>query len=204
MKRMLSLLLVCVLLAACGQNAQATWQEQYDLGVKYLDEGNYEEAILAFTAAIELDPKRPEAYIGRGDAYLASGDSEDNLAAAEKDYRTALELDDQLEEVYEKLSEVYETMGDSERSKEILEEGADVLDSDRLRRKAEEQQANAYSDEELLELADENLWTVYNLKYTISAGAGVEQEWDDYVADLAQRHDALCGDGGRADVVPRH
>lgn len=31
-------------LAACGQSAQEAWQEQYDLGVRYLSEGNYEEA----------------------------------------------------------------------------------------------------------------------------------------------------------------
>ena len=180
MKRMLSLLLVCVLLAACGQNAQATWQEQYDLGVKYLDEGNYEEAILAFTAAIELDPKRPEAYIGRGDAYLAGGNEAD-LSVAEEDYLTALELDARLEEVYEKLSRLYEAMGDGQRSLEILEDGADALDSDRLRSKVEEQRAGTYSDEELLRLARENLWTVYNLEYAISAGAYFEQDWDNYV-----------------------
>ena len=28
-------------LAGCGQNAAAAWQEQYDLGVRYLSEGNY-------------------------------------------------------------------------------------------------------------------------------------------------------------------
>lgn len=51
-----------------------TWDEQYDLGVRYLSEGNYEEAILAFTAAIEIDPKRPEAYWGIADAYIGAGD----------------------------------------------------------------------------------------------------------------------------------
>ena len=54
MKRVLSLILALTLtlaLAACGDNS-AKWQEQYDLGQKYLTDGNYEEAILAFTAAI--------------------------------------------------------------------------------------------------------------------------------------------------------
>ena len=184
MRRIWSFLLPLILalsLTSCGQSAEAKWQEQYDLGMRYLSEGNYEEAIIAFTAAIDIDPKRAEAFLGRGDAYLASGDSEDNLIAAEEDYLAALALDDQLEEVYEKLSQLYETMGDSQRSLEILEAGADVLNSDRLRRKAEERQAGAYSDEELLELARENLWTVYNLQYAISAGAYFEQDWDNYV-----------------------
>lgn len=39
-----------------------TYQEQYDLGMKYLTDGNYEEAIIAFTAAIELEPKNADAY----------------------------------------------------------------------------------------------------------------------------------------------
>ena len=54
-------LMLMILLTACGQNAKTKWQEQYDLGVRYLSEGNYEEAIIAFTAAIEIDPKRYEA-----------------------------------------------------------------------------------------------------------------------------------------------
>ena len=90
MKRTVTLLLALLLtlsLAACGEKAP-TWQEQYDLGQRYLTEGNYEEAILAFTAAIEIDPKRPEAYLSLADAYEASGDPdaarktlEDGLAA---------------------------------------------------------------------------------------------------------------------------
>ena len=56
--RKLILLVVLLCLSACGQSAESTWQEQYDLGVRYLSEGNYEEAIIAFTAAIEIDAAR--------------------------------------------------------------------------------------------------------------------------------------------------
>lgn len=61
-----------------------TWQEQYDLGVRYLSEGNYREAILAFNVAIEIDPKRPEAYLGLADAYEASGDKDSAQTALER------------------------------------------------------------------------------------------------------------------------
>lgn len=91
MKRVVCLQLILILLlglCSCGQKAP-TWQEQYDLGVRYLSGGDYEEAIIAFTAAIEIDPKQASAYVGRGDAYLAKGEFE----LAEQDFTTALELD---------------------------------------------------------------------------------------------------------------
>ena len=70
----ISLLFLCML-CSCSKSPEEQWQEQYDLGVRYLSEGNYEEAVIAFTAAIEIDPNRAEAYVSRGDAYVASGES---------------------------------------------------------------------------------------------------------------------------------
>ncbi len=111
MKKILPLFLTLALvlgLCACGQKAAEgpTWQEQYDLGIRYLEEGNYEEAIIAFNAAIEIDPKRPETYIGLADAYTALGDTEaakkaleDGLAATEDDSIRA-----QLEQLEAQLS----------------------------------------------------------------------------------------------------
>lgn len=95
MKKWGSLLLGILLIfsaASCEKNAP-TWQEQYDLGVRYLSEGNYEEAIIAFTAAIEIDSNRAEAYIGRGDAYVGLGNTTENYVAAISDYNAAANLD---------------------------------------------------------------------------------------------------------------
>ena len=75
--RLISTMLALILLltvSACGVKPAATWQEQYDLGVRYLSEGNYKEAILAFTAAIDIDPKQAEAYVKLADVYTAQGD----------------------------------------------------------------------------------------------------------------------------------
>lgn len=95
MKRFVGLLLsLCMLLplCACGPKETAsTWQEQYDLGIRYLSEGNYEEAIIAFTAAIEIDPKRAETYLSLAEAYTGAGDTE----AAKKVLEDALgQVDD--------------------------------------------------------------------------------------------------------------
>ena len=92
MKKLFSFLLLIILIssllftAGCscsgtsdpdqpGQNnSSMSWQDNYDLGIRLLAEGNYEEAILAFQAAIQIDPKRAENYIYLADAYIGAGD----------------------------------------------------------------------------------------------------------------------------------
>lgn len=72
-------ILCLLMLCSCDKSPEEQWQEQYDLGIRYLSEGNYEEAIIAFTAAIEIDPKQPETYIRLADIYITLGDVEKAL-----------------------------------------------------------------------------------------------------------------------------
>ena len=78
-------------LLACGKKtddesealqtqAQMTWQDHYDLGVRLLNEGNYADAILAFQAAIQIDPKNVEAYVLLANVYNIAGDTERAVA----------------------------------------------------------------------------------------------------------------------------
>lgn len=76
MKRLISFVTILALLmglCSCGRKP-LTWQEQYDLGVRYLSDGDYEEAIIAFTAAIDIDPKRVESYVSIAEAYQQQGE----------------------------------------------------------------------------------------------------------------------------------
>ena len=80
MRKVISAMLAALLLlslAACG--AKDPWQEQYDLGMRYLNEGNYQEAVIAFEAAIEIDPNRVEAYSGLSNTYMAMGEYDKGL-----------------------------------------------------------------------------------------------------------------------------
>ena len=93
MKKLFSILLAALLLltlAACSKAPEADsadgapgWQTQYDLGVRYLSEGNYEEAILAFEAAIKIDPKNADAYRKLAEAYEKTGDEDAALRTLE-------------------------------------------------------------------------------------------------------------------------
>ena len=69
-RKILCMILTFLLMAglcACGKK-EPTWQEQYDLGMKYLNEKDYEEAVTVFQVAISIDPKQQPAYIGVADA----------------------------------------------------------------------------------------------------------------------------------------
>lgn len=136
----MALLTICALflsLCVCGQSTsgqstsagQTTWQEQYDLGVRYLSEGNYEEAIIAFTAAMEIDPKQVLAYVGRGDAYVLSSETEENMSAAQTDYERAIELDETNAEAYMGLADIYIWRGNYDRALEILRQALEKLGS---------------------------------------------------------------------------
>jgi hypothetical protein len=59
------------------------------LGSEHLTAGAYDEAIAAFTSALELDGELAEALIGRGDAYAGLA----RYGDAAEDYGRALELD---------------------------------------------------------------------------------------------------------------
>ena len=115
---------------ACGQSAsgqagsgeQLTWQEQYDLGVRYLEEGNYEEAILAFTAAIEIDPKRAEAYNQLARVYLAMDDP--GQAEAVLEQGVAATGDEGLRTQLEELRETELTQSGPRTERQDCEDGS--------------------------------------------------------------------------------
>lgn len=90
MRKMCSLVLAMILmfdLISCAQSTAIQWKEQYDLGVRYLSEGNYEEAIIAFTTAIEIDPKCVETYESLANTYISAGEVDAALAILEKGYK---------------------------------------------------------------------------------------------------------------------
>jgi tetratricopeptide (TPR) repeat protein len=114
-------------LCACGSSA-SKWQAQYNLGVKYLNEGDYQQAVVAFTAAINIDPRRAAAYAGRGDAYVdmaktGPAGAEELYKKAQQDYEQAVSIDQKQPEVYRKLADAYTATGDSTQAQDALARG---------------------------------------------------------------------------------
>lgn len=72
----LLLLLLALLLVGLPAKRRMDWNRQYDLGIRCLNETRYSEALLAFTGAIQIDARRPEAYLGAAEACLGLGDTD--------------------------------------------------------------------------------------------------------------------------------
>ena len=135
MKRTLStFFILALLLTSCGSKTP-TWQENYDTGIKLLSSSEFDQAIVAFTAAIEIDPKNCEAYVGRGDAYAAkakialeAGDTEEALELyqlALDDYETAKELG--AENMDEKIEQAEQNKSLISGNSNASDEDADLL-----------------------------------------------------------------------------
>ena len=121
---LISLLTLCVV--SCGPT-QANWQKQYDLGMQYLEDGDYEQAIVAFTAAIKIDPKQTSAYVGRADAYVEAEDMQDHITLAREDYEQAIVLDGTDATVYIRYADTYLKTEEYEKAEEIINRGREKL-----------------------------------------------------------------------------
>lgn len=127
---LLAVVITCVIVFG---DSDGKLQEQLDLGAKYLEEMDYEQALVAFDAALEIDPKNVDAYMGLADAYIGLGDKE---------------------AAYATLQAGYEATGD-ERLRDRMEELANsmVADSMVLEEDKEADTALKEEEEELVEFA---------------------------------------------------
>lgn len=88
---------VCIS-TACGKSKEMSVQDYLDLGEKYLAEENYEQAIVAFSKVLELEPKALAAYEGLANAYIKT----ENYEKAQDTIQSGIA-------VYESLSENEQT-----------------------------------------------------------------------------------------------
>lgn len=104
-------------------------QSQLDLGKKYTSELDYENAIIAYEEALEIDPYCLDAYLGLSDAYLALGQQD---KATEIMERAKSMIPDNVE-VYVSLAQLYASQDQINLAVSTLEEGIRATGSDRLR-----------------------------------------------------------------------
>ena len=145
-KKFLVVVAVILIMTACiitivtitSSNPNRTAAKQLSLGEKYLSELEYDKAVIAFSKAIEIEPRNIGAYLGLAEAYEGLGQDEDAIKALQdaiaivEDAKDDKELIDNSEDVYIKLAELYEKNGEREKAFRILLEGYELTSSNKL------------------------------------------------------------------------
>jgi hypothetical protein len=126
-------LLVIALLGGCGGSQ---YQKQLDLGYKYLQEEKYEEAILAFNKAIDIDEKREGAYIGLADTYITGLDEhaiDDANEALKRGYEQS--KSERIADAYLRLAELLDSKGRTDLAIKLLHFGFETTQDTKLQTK---------------------------------------------------------------------
>lgn len=76
--------LLIISIVAYSKSPSVRLQRQLDLGNRYLSEMDYENAIIAYETAIEIDADNLQAYEGLANTYIEMSDSENAIAIYEK------------------------------------------------------------------------------------------------------------------------
>ena len=118
-------IVLCCSLVSCGSKVKSP-EDFYDLGVRYLSEGNYEEAVLAFNTLLQIEPNHVDGLFGRGQALQELG-GEENIESAQADYRAALDLDQSNEQIWFALTDLLIENGQEAEAKDLLAQAYEIF-----------------------------------------------------------------------------
>lgn len=126
---------VCILAAvgivaylSFSHNRAERLGEYIDLGERYLEELDYEEAVVAFQKAVEIDPRNKDASIGLAHAYEGA----EQYDQAEAVYLSMTEHfpDDSIP--YQDLAELYVRLERLEDARRLLEEAVSKMEDENI------------------------------------------------------------------------
>lgn len=108
-------IIAIVTIVMIGNSSAKKVAEQLERADRYLSELDYESAIAAYEAVLDIDPKSEEAYLGLAEAYIAIGDYKEALEILEEGFdRTDSEdIEEMLEEVEELIEHSEDMSGQS-------------------------------------------------------------------------------------------
>ena len=119
---------------------------QLDLGNRYLEERNYEQAIVEFDKAIAIDPMCVDAYLGKAEAFIGLGDLQSALDTLQTGYE--LTHDERLKSRSDEIETEIAQQRREEEEAQRAAEGADSLaDAGTLSRSDSEDEEGAVAGE---------------------------------------------------------
>ena len=115
------------------------YEQQIKLGYKFLAEGQYEEAILAFDKAITIEAKRDKAYIGKADTYFAIS-GEDMLTMINESLKAgyALTQSKKILDTYIRIADELCERDSYADALDLLQRGYEATSDERIKEKIDE------------------------------------------------------------------
>ncbi|MEE8348598.1 MAG: tetratricopeptide repeat protein [Acidobacteriota bacterium] len=102
--------------------ASAEVRLQLDEGLGLYNQGQYEQALVSFNSALELDDQQPALWANVGNTYSKLNQSEQALGAYEK----AIAIAPEDPTLYQNLGGIYAAMGDTEKARELYEKAVSL------------------------------------------------------------------------------
>ena len=124
---MIGIILALVIVLAVGiglgiyNSPENRISRQLDLGQKYLEEQNYEQAVVAFNEVLEIDPMCVEAYVGLAEAHVGLDDLESAISVLERGYELTKD-----ESIHKKINLLKTDTKKNDESKAV---GTDINES---------------------------------------------------------------------------
>ncbi len=121
-----------VVVVTSKASSKDIYEEKIDLGRKYLLEMDYEQAILAFEDAINIDPKRTDAYLELAALYDKDGKTEEAIRILDKAEKN-IDNDKDKEKILEIRKKIKDDSGniissDKNESKDLKSNSEDSID----------------------------------------------------------------------------
>ena len=110
-----------------GAIAPKLYDKYLNTGIKYLMDGQYEEAILAFDKAIKIEPKTTEARVYQAKAYVGNEEFDKAVEVLEEAQNIAIKNEELLKEILEILNEI-----DSDIAYEFLDRFIQAVGKDNI------------------------------------------------------------------------
>jgi tetratricopeptide (TPR) repeat protein len=98
--------------------ASAQVRLSLDEGLGFYSQGQYEQALVAFNSALEMDDQQPALWANLGNTYSKLNQSDQALAAYEK----AIAIAPEDPTLYQNLGGIYAAMGNADKARELYEQ----------------------------------------------------------------------------------
>ena len=173
-------------------NRQQSYKDELNLGDRYLNDLDYEKAILAYGSALDIDPGSYQALLGAARANMGA----ENYTEAKAAFLEAIDNDGKNPDAYSDLAELYIQLDEKDRARSLVDNAVEGqrLQSDDLQRlysgmHVEDPEfslpSGSYQERRVVEITDKNRNPIY---YTLDGSDPTEENGALYTEPIILRN----------------